>query len=86
MMSTEQTNIQDEIDNRKLARAYVVLAMARDAASNYISEKPANADLHPLLTMLDMSHALLEEILEHSMPVDVPTATADNLVCSDLLM
>ena len=53
-MSSEETKFQDEINQRKLARAYVVLALARDAASNYIREKPAHADLHPLLTMLEM--------------------------------
>jgi hypothetical protein len=84
-MVIEIGRIQSEIDSRKLARAYVVLALARDAAALYIAEKPSHADLHPLLTMLDMSIGLLEEVLEHSMPPDIPL-TSDNEICTELLM
>ena len=84
-MSTEENNIRTDVDNRKLARAYVVLALARDVASSYIAEKPAHAGLHPLLTMLEMTNGLLEEVLEHSMPPDLPKDT-ESEVCSELLM
>lgn len=77
--------LQAEIDNKKLARAYVALAYARNVASSYIAETPAHASLHPLLTMLDMTNGLLEEVLEHSMPYD-PPATSETEACSDLLM
>ena len=84
-MSTEENNIRTDVDNRKLARAYVVLALARDVASSYIAEKPAHAGLHPLLTMLEMTNGLLEEVLEHSMPPDLPK-DAESEVCSEFLM
>lgn len=84
-MDSELTKLQEERDTRKLARAYVVLALARDVAERYINERPGNASLHPLLTMLDMSNDLLEEVLEHSMP-DVATTSDENEICTELLM
>jgi hypothetical protein len=53
------------IDSRRLARAYVALAFAQDVAKGYVSE---HATLHPLITALDMSAKLLEEILEDVLP------------------
>ena len=53
------------IDSRRLARAYIALAFAQDVAKGYVNE---NASLHPLLTALDMSAKLLEEILEDVLP------------------
>ena len=53
------------IDSRRLARAYVALAFAQDVAKGYVSE---HTSLHPLLTALDMSAKLLEEILEDVLP------------------
>lgn len=53
------------IDSRRLARAYVALAFAQDVAKGYVNE---DATLHPLLTALDMSAKLLEEILEDVLP------------------
>ena len=53
------------IDSRRLARAYVALAFAQDVAKGYVNE---NASLHPILTALDMSAKLLEEILEDVLP------------------
>ena len=84
-MDIDTNEIRTEIDNRKLARAYVALAYARNVASSYIAQTPAHASLHPLLTMLDMTNGLLEEVLEHSMPYD-PPATAESEACSDLVM
>ena len=84
-MPPEAIENQSGSDNRKLARAYVVLALARGVASNYIAEKPAHAELHPLLTMLDITNDLLEEILEHSMPPEVPP-NHETEICSELLM
>jgi len=55
------------IDSRRLARAYVALAFAQDVAKGYVSE---HTTLHPLLTALDMSAKLLEEILEDVLPED----------------
>ncbi len=58
------------IDSRRLARAYVALAFAQDVAKGYINERTENASLHPLLSALDMSAKLLEEILEDVLPED----------------
>jgi hypothetical protein len=84
-MDSNENEIRAEINNRKLARAYVALAYARDVASSYITETPAHAQLHPLLTVLDMTNALLEELLEHSMPHDLG-AESESQTCSDLVM
>ena len=56
------------IDSRRLARAYVALAFAQDVAKGYIKEKAEHSSLHPLLSALDMSAKLLEEILEDVLP------------------
>jgi hypothetical protein len=56
------------IDSRRLARAYVALAFAQDVAKGYINERSEHATLHPLLSALDMSAKLLEEILEDVLP------------------
>lgn len=56
------------IDSRRLARAYVALAFAQDVAKGYINERSEHASLHPLLSALDMSAKLLEEILEDVLP------------------
>ena len=58
------------IDSRRLARAYVALAFAQDVAKGYINEQSEHASLHPLLSALDMSAKLLEELLEDVLPED----------------
>ena len=55
------------IDSRRLARAYVALAFAQDVAKGYVHENPA---AHPLLSALEMSAKLIEEILEDVLPED----------------
>ena len=62
MMSTPYW---ENIDSKRLARAYVALAFAQDVAKGYVNE---HATLHPLITALDMSAKLLEEILEEVLP------------------
>jgi hypothetical protein len=64
------------IDSRRLTRAYVALAFAQDVAKGYVNE---HATLHPLLTALDMSAKLLEEILEDVLPDEdlIEKETAD---------
>jgi hypothetical protein len=59
-----------DTETRRLARAYVALAFAQDVAKGYIKEGSAHASLHPLLSALDMSAKLLEEILEDVLPED----------------
>ena len=63
----------DSIDSRRLARAYVALAFAQDVAKGYVQERQEEATLHPLLTALDMSATLLEELLEDVLPVEEET-------------
>ena len=53
------------IDSRRLARAYVALAFAQDVAKGYARD---HTSLHPLLSALDMSAKLIEEILEDVLP------------------
>jgi hypothetical protein len=55
------------IDSRRLARAYIALAFAQDVAKGYVSE---HTSLNPVLTALDMSAKLIEEILEDVLPED----------------
>ena len=70
------------IDSRRLARAYIALAFAQDVARGYAKE---NESLHPLLTALDMSSKLLEEILEDVLPEEDVAAT-DNTDYTELAM
>jgi hypothetical protein len=59
------TPYRGNIDSRRLARAYVALAYAQDVAKGYFKE---HGSLHPLLSALDMSAKLIEEILEDVLP------------------
>jgi len=62
------------LDSRRLARAYIALAYAQDVAKGYVQE---NASAHPILSALDMSAKLLEEILEDVLPEGEDLATDD---------
>ncbi len=62
------------MDSRRLARAYVALAFAQDVAKGYVKE---HGSLHPLLSALDMSAKLIEEILEDVLPEEEVSATDD---------
>lgn len=62
------------LDSRRLARAYVALAFAQDVAKGYVQQDGA---LHPLLSALDMSAKLIEEILEDVLPEEDLSATDD---------
>jgi hypothetical protein len=53
------------IDSRRLARAYIALAFAQDVAKGYARD---HASMDPLLSALDMSAKLIEEILEDVLP------------------
>jgi hypothetical protein len=65
------------IDSRRLARAYVALAFAQDVAKGYVKE---NASAHPILSALDMSAKLLEEILADVLPEDQPASERQELL------
>jgi hypothetical protein len=62
MMSTPYWG---NIDSKRLARAYIALAFAQDVARGYVGD---HTSLHPVLTALDMSAKLIEEILEDVLP------------------
>ena len=68
------------IDSRRLARAYIALAFAQDVAKGYVTERSEDATLHPLLTALDMSAKLLEEILEDVLPEEEEPASTVEVV------
>ena len=73
------------IDSRRIAKAYIALAFAQDIAKGYVNE---NAHAHPLLSALDMSAKLLEEILEDVLPEEdlSNTDTTENTDYNQLLM
>lgn len=75
----------NNIDSRRLAKAYIALAFAQDVAKGYVNERTAEATLHPLLTALDMSAKLLEEILEDVLPEEDLSAT-DSTDHTELVM
>ena len=78
--------ITGNIDSRRLARAYIALAFARDVAKGYVRERNEEATLHPLLTALDMSAKLLEEILEDVLPEEEEFTATDNTDYTELTM
>ncbi|MEP6743095.1 MAG: hypothetical protein ABJB61_11400 [bacterium] len=75
----------EKVHVRKLARAYIALALAQDEAKRHVWKHSAQADFLPLLTSLDIAAGLLEEILENSMPEPVPSPSS-SITCSNMLM
>ena len=65
------------IDSRRLARAYVALAFAQDVAKGYVKE---NASAHPILSALEISAKLLEEILEDVLPEEERVSEGQELL------
>jgi len=74
------------VDSRRLARAYIALAFAQDIAKGYVNERSEGATLHPLLTALDMSAKLLEEILEDVLPEEEGLSATGNTDYTELTM
>ena len=75
----------EKVDVRKLARAYVALALARDEAKRYVWQHSAQAGLLPLLTSLDITSDLLEDLLENALPEkDLPPAP--EITCANMVM
>jgi hypothetical protein len=71
------------VDSRRLAKAYIALAFAQDVAKGYVNE---NASAHPLLTALEMSAKLLEEILEDVLPDEEDLASTNETDYIELTM
>jgi hypothetical protein len=76
----------EKVDTRKLARAYIALALAQDEAKRYAWRQSAQQPgLLSVLKSLDITAELLEEVLEEAWPEkDSPPATS--ITCSEMLM
>ena len=71
--------------NEKLTRVYVALAMAQDATKRWVDEKPEYEPLKGLVTTLEVTARMLEEILEQALPEKpvIPTLESN---CSEMIM
>ena len=65
----------EKVDVLKLARAYVALALAQDEAKRYVSKHSTQSALLPLVTCLDVTAALMEEVLRNALPENDPPAS-----------
>ncbi len=74
----------EKVYARKIAQAYVALALAQDEATRYVSEHSAHA-LHPMLTTLHVTAELLEEVLQNVLPEEGPTQSLV-ITSSEMLM
>ena len=75
----------EKVHVRKLSRAYVALALAQDVAKRSVGEHSAHAALRSLLTFLNVTAELLEDVLQDALPEESPTHSLP-IECSDLLM
>ncbi len=75
----------ENIDVRKLARAYIALALAQDEAKRYAVQHSTQAALLPLLTSLDMTAELLEEILQNALP-EKDSLPSQTIASSNMVM
>jgi hypothetical protein len=75
----------ENVDVRKLARAYVALALAQDEAKRYALKQSTQVALLPLLTSLDITAELLEEILQTALP-EKDSLASQTIVSSTLVM
>jgi hypothetical protein len=75
----------EKVHVRKLSRAYVALTLAQDVAKRSVNEDSALTTLRSLLTFLNVTAELLEEVLQEALPEESPTPSQP-IQCSDLLM
>jgi hypothetical protein len=75
----------EKVDVRKLARAYVALALAQDEAKRYVRKHCEQPALLPLLTSLDITAELLEEVLQNALPEKDPLPSP-SITCSEMVM
>ncbi|HLN99282.1 MAG TPA: hypothetical protein VK208_12550 [Pyrinomonadaceae bacterium] len=62
----------EKADTRKLAHAYVALALAQDVAKRDLNDSAAAT--RPLLSILEMTADLLEEVLQKALPEECSEA------------
>jgi hypothetical protein len=79
-----ETSIE-KIDTRKLARAYIALALAQDEAKRYGWSHSAQPGLLSVLNSLDVTAELLEEVLQNVLPEQAPPPS-QSITCSNMLM
>jgi hypothetical protein len=75
----------EKVDVHKLARAYIALALAQDEAKRYVWKHSLQASLLPLLTSLDITAELLEEVLQKALPEKDPPPSP-SITFSNMLM
>ena len=73
----------EKTDARKLAHAYVALALAQDVAKRDLNDSALARQ--PLLSMLEMAADLLEEILQNEQLEEYPAVLAETLT-PDMVM
>ena len=75
----------EKLDVRKLAHAYVALALAQDEAKRYVRKHSAQAALLPLLNSLEVTADLLEDVLQQALP-EKDHQPAPSIMYSNILM
>lgn len=79
---------------RKLVHAYIALTWAQKVAKRYEAEQSGDVALHPLVTILDSTAKLLEEILQDASPSEGPSEGPSETMmirsqlspCSEMIM
>lgn len=74
-----------KVDVRKLARAYVALALAQDEAKRYAWKHSAQSGFLALLSSLDIAAELLEEVMQNALPEKDPPPSP-SITSSNMLM
>lgn len=75
----------EKVDTRKLARAYIALALAQDEAKRYAWRQSAQPGLLSVLKSLDITAELLEEVLEEAWP-EKDSPAEPSIPCANMLM
>ena len=71
--------------NEQLTRVYVALAMAQDATKRWVDQKPEYEPLRGLVTTLEVTAQLLEEVLEQALP-EKPVISTLQSTSSEMIM
>lgn len=71
--------------NEQLTRVYVALIMAQDATKRWVDQKPEYQPLKGLVTTLEVTARMLEEVLEQALP-EKPVMPTLETPCSEMIM